>query len=85
MTTREETNRGGGIMIFTKGELNVSCNDVELGESNGIEIKIMDNEKKTPYIRIITLYRKPSTNKNEFIKKLKKIINSNKLKWCYQK
>ena len=78
--TRESTTRGGGIMVFTKKELNIEVKQIEFGENNVLKIIITGMNvkgKKEKDIQIIAVYRKPSTNKKEFVKTLKNWVENN--------
>jgi len=84
--TRENTARGGGIMVFINKSEEARTRTIEIGESNAIEIVIMgkNTEKETQKennIQIIAVYRKPSSNRKEFVKKLKNWIESTETKW----
>ena len=85
--TREETRRGGGLMLFIKNTLEVEVRKVEAGENNVLEILISEEnnkEKKEKNIQIIAAYRKPTTSKKDFAKKIKERIESNLQIWKYQ-
>lgn len=77
--TREETTRGGGVMVFIKKEVKYNVKKIEWNENSVIEIIVDGDEEKRKKkdikkeeIRIIGIYRKPSTNKTVY-KKIKKV------------
>jgi len=85
--TREETRRGGGLMLFIKNTLEAEVRKVEAGENNVLEILISEEnnkDKKEKNIQIIAAYRKPTTNKKDFAKKIKERIENNLQIWKYQ-
>jgi hypothetical protein len=73
--TREHTNRGGGIMIFTKATLQVYCKNIDFDENNVAEINIYEQNNKKVKIQIIAIYRRPLTKKKGVYKEDKKYDN----------
>jgi len=66
----KSTKRGGGIMVFSRENLQVKCKEIIVDENNVLEIEIQHSENKTS-TRIIAVYRKPDASRKEFIKNLK--------------
>lgn len=64
--TKENTARGGGIMVFIKNNYKIVMKQIDIGESNALEIAINEIGSKEKKIKcqILVIYRKPSTKKN---------------------
>jgi hypothetical protein len=82
--TRENTKRGGGIMVFIKEVFEIDYKELDFDENNVMEINIKKKNVDEKEIQIISVYRKPDSDKNEFVKKLKNLIKNNKGTWKQQ-
>ena len=76
-TTREQTKRGGGIIIFIKNMYEVEHVNHSCLENDIIELRL-ELKKNSIKTRIFAVYKRPVTSKNEFIKTLKRIIQNQK-------
>lgn len=78
--TREETKRGGGILVLINKSQkfkNINTTNLKLDGNDGIKINF---EFSNELFEVIAIYRKPDSNKLKYIKELKNMLKNQEIK-----